>query len=56
MKTIDTSCILCVHLHQVTSPFVMMSMNAYTMVMMSIIMSCMIFEDLLTSKRPTMDN
>ena len=34
MKTIGTSCILCVHKHRVTPPFMIMSTNAYTMMMM----------------------
>ena len=43
-----TSCILCVHIHRVTSPFMMMSVGAYTMMMMTILPR-MILEGLLTS-------
>jgi len=43
MKTTGTSCILCVHIHRDTSPFMMMSTDAYTM-MMIIIMSRMTLE------------
>ena len=32
MKTIGTSCILCVYIHQDTSLFMMMSIDAYTMI------------------------
>ena len=51
MKTIGTSCILCVHIHWVTSPFMMMSRDAYTMIMMMIIMSRIILGGLLTFRR-----
>lgn len=47
IKSIRTSCILYAHLHWDASPSMMMSMNAYTMmIMIMIIMPCMIFEDL----------
>ena len=45
MQTTGTSCILYAHLHWVTSYFMMMSTDAYTM--MIIITPCMIFNDLL---------
>ena len=37
MKTIGPSCILFIHLHWVTSPFMMMSTDAYNMMMIIII-------------------
>ena len=46
MKSIGTSCILYLHLHWDTSPFMMMSTDTYTMIMM-MIMPCMIFKGLL---------
>ena len=43
VKTIGTLCILCVHIHRDTSPFMVTSTDAYTMIMMiMMIMSCMI--------------
>ena len=50
MKTTGTSCVLCVHIHHVTSLLMRMSTDAYTM-MIIIIMPCMILEGLLTSGR-----
>ena len=50
IKTTWTSCILCVHIHQLTSSFMMMSMDAYT-IMMMMIMSHMILRGLLSSRR-----
>jgi len=53
MNTIGTSCILCVHIHRDTSPFMMMSTDAYAMMMMMIIiiMLHITLRGLLTSKR-----
>ena len=56
IQTIGTSCILCVHIHRVTFPFMMMGTNAYTMMIIVNIMPCMTFWGLLTSKRPTSDS
>ena len=50
MKTIRTSCILCVHIQRDTSPFMMMSTDVYTMMMM-VIMPSMTLKGLLTSGR-----
>ena len=50
IKTTWTSCILCVHIHQLTSSFMMMSMDAYTIMMMMMIMPCMIYGGLLISR------
>ena len=50
MKTIRTSCILCIHIHWVTSPFMMMSMDVYNMTMITI-MPRMTLRGLLTSGR-----
>jgi len=49
MKIIGVSCILCVHIHRDTSPFMMMSTDEYAMMMM--IMPCMKLNCLLTSER-----
>ena len=56
METIGTSCILCVHKHRITSPFMMMSMDAYTMIMIIIIMPHMKLGGILTSEHPTMES
>ena len=49
MKIIGVSCILRVHIHRDTSSFMMMSTDAYAMMMM--IMPCMKLNGLLTSER-----
>ena len=51
IKTIGTSCILCVHIHRNTSPFMIMSANTRNM-MMRVFMGSMTlrgFADLQTS-------
>ena len=50
MKTIETSCILCVHIHQDTFPFMMMSKDVYAM-MIIIIMPDVALRSQLTSRR-----
>ena len=50
IKNIGTSCILYVHLHRDTIPY-MMSTYAYTMMMTTTIMLDMIHDDHCTSKR-----
>ena len=49
MKTTEISCILCVHRHQNTSQFMMMSTDAYIMMMM--VMPHMTLRGLLISER-----
>ena len=55
MKLVGISYILCVHIHWVTSPFMIMSIDAYTMLMM-MIMPRMMLGGLLTSRHLAMDN
>ena len=50
MKTMGTSCILCVHIHRDTFLFMMICTDAYTMMMM-MVMHRMTLRGLLTSER-----